>query len=240
MKLFMKTTSVLIALGVVAGFAMPAQASADKVIEVAAAEQKVKKKKHPGKRIYLRKTCRACHGKGGAKAILDYPNLAGQNKKYLIDQIEDILSGKRTGSLDANGKPRTEGMRGALVTAEGDMRISQEEIEQVADYLSKLAPPAPKAPKEPISAEALKKGAKLYKKKKCRTCHGKEGKKPTNKVYPYIAGQKSDYIVAQMTDIKDKVRTNSKSKMMYSFVRKISEEDMKLIADYLSQVDRTK
>ena len=158
----------------------------------------------------------------------------------MIDQIEDILSGKRTGSPDANGKPRTEGMRGALVTAEGEMRISKEEIEQVADYLAGLAPAAPKPPKEPISAEALKKGKDLYKKAKCRTCHGKEGKKPTNKAYPYVAGQKSDYIVAQMTDIKDKVRTNSKSKMMYSFVRKMSEEVMKLIADYLSQVDRTK
>jgi len=240
MKLFMKTTSALIAFGVVASFSVPAaQASADEAIELAAAE-KTKKKKHPGRKVYMRKTCMACHGKGGAKAILDYPNLAGQNEKYMVAQINDILHQKRVGSLDANGKPRTEGMRGALVTAEGELRISPEEVELVAEYLAGLAPVAPKAPKEPISAEDLEKGEKLYKKKKCQTCHGKEGKKPTNKAYPYVAGQKSDYIVTQMTDIKEKVRRNAKSKMMYPFVKKLKDEEIKLIADYLSQVDRTK
>jgi len=240
MKLFIKTTSALIALGVSASFAIPAaHASADKVIEVAAAE-KTTKKKHPGRKVYMRKTCMACHGKDGAKAILDYPNLAGQNEKYLVAQITDILNEKRVASLDANGKPRTEGMRGALVTAEGEHRISADEIKLVSEYLAELEPAAPKAPKEPISAEDLEKGEKLYKKKKCQTCHGKEGKKPTNKAYPYVAGQKSDYIVNQMTDIKDKVRKNSKSKMMVSFVKKLTDEEIKLIADYLSQVDRTK
>jgi len=238
----MKTTSILVGLGVVSAFVAPLSAHAGQkgAIEVAAAEKTKKKKKHPGRKVYRRKTCMACHGKGGAKAILDYPNLAGQNAKYMAAQIRDIMSGKRAGSNDAQGKPRAEGMRGALVTPEGEMRLSKQEIKDVADYLAGLPVPAPKAPKEPIAEEDLKKGKKLYKKKKCHTCHGKEGKKPTNKAYPYVAGQKSAYIVAQMTDIKDKVRKNAKSKTMYSFVKKLSAEEIKLIADYLSQVDRSK
>ncbi len=241
MKSFMKTTSILIGLGVVSAFVAPISADAGQkgAIEVAAAE-KTKKKKHPGRKVYRRKTCMACHGKGGAKAILDYPNLAGQNAKYMARQITDILKEKRVGSLDAQGKPRTEGMRGALVTADGELRLSKQEIKDVSDYLAGLKPPAPKAPKEPISAENLAKGKKLYKKKKCQTCHGKDGKKPTNKAYPYVAGQKSAYIIAQMTDIKDKVRKNAKSKTMVSFVKKLTDEEIKLIADYLSQVDRSK
>ncbi|MDV7341060.1 c-type cytochrome [Terasakiella sp. A23] len=236
----MKTTSALIALGVISAIGIaPVQAASVKPFEVAVAE-KTKKKKHPGRKVYRRKTCMACHGKGGVKAILDYPNIAGQNKKYLIKQIEDILSGKRVGSPDGSGKPRTEGMRGALVTAEGEMRISKQEIEDVADYLAGLAPAQPKAPKDPISVEDLEKGKKLYKKKKCQSCHGKDGKKPANKAYPYVAGQKSAYIVAQMTDIKEKIRKNGKSKTMVPFVKKLSMEEMKLIADYLSQVDRSK
>lgn len=243
MNAFMKTASLIVGLGVVTAFTVPtsAHAAQNGVIEVAAAtEKKVKKPKHPGRKVYRRKTCMACHGKKGAKAILDYPNLAGQNAKYMVQQINDILAKKRTGSTGESGKPRAEGMHGALVTAEGKIRVSKQEIKDVADYLSKLPAAALKAPVEPISAERLAKGKKLYKKKKCQTCHGKAGMKPTNKAYPYVAGQKSAYIRIQMTDIKEKVRRNGKSKTMYSFVKKLKDEDIALIADYLSQVDRTK
>lgn len=244
MNSFMKTASVIIGLGVVSSFGLPtnAQAAQGNMIELAAAttEKKVKKPKHPGRKVYRRKTCMACHGKKGGKAILDYPNLAGQNAKYMVQQIKDILAEKRTGSAGESGKPRAAGMRGALVTAEGHMRVSPQEIKDVSDWLSKLPAVAPKALKEPISPERIAAGKKLYKKKKCQTCHGKNGVKPTNKAYPYVGGQKSAYIRVQMTDIKEKVRRNGKSKTMYSFVKKLKEEEIGLIADYLSQVDRTK
>jgi len=244
MNAFMKTASLIVGLGVVSAFVAPTSVHAAQkgVIEVAQATEKpkAKKPKHPGRKVYRRKTCMACHGKKGAKAILDYPNLAGQNAKYMVQQIKDILAEKRTGSTGESGKPRAEGMRGALVTAEGHVRVSKQEIKDVASWLSGLPATAPKALAEPISQDRLAAGKKLYKKKKCQTCHGKEGTRPTNKAYPYVAGQKSSYIRIQMTDIKEKVRKNGKSKVMFPFVKKLSEEDIGLIADYLSQVDRTK
>lgn len=196
-------------------------------------------KKHPGRKVYRRKTCLACHGRNGAKAIQDYPNVAGQNERYMVNQINDIISGKRTGSPDATGNPRAEGMRGALVTPEGEVRLSKEEIKQVANWLAGLPPAAPKPPQEPISADRMKAGKKFYKKAKCQTCHGKDGKKPL-KGYPYVAGQKRAYLIIQMTDIRDKHRTNGKSKVMLPFVKKLGDEDIALLADYLSQVDRSK
>ena len=84
----------------------------------AEAAEKKKKKRHPGKRFYMRKTCMACHGKGGIRSIQDYPNIAGQPKKYLAKQIKDILSGKRLGGIDKTGAMRTQPMVGALVTAD--------------------------------------------------------------------------------------------------------------------------
>lgn len=238
-----KTTqsiSLIFALALVTCWALPVSAAQPKApSDAVVADQKAALKKHPGRKVYRSKTCLACHGKDGAKAILDYPNIAGQNKKYIIAQIEDILSGKRSAGLDQFGKPRTEGMRGALVTAEGDVRISKQEIEDVADYLSLLPPPAPKPPAEPISEDRIKAGEKLYNSKGCKSCHGKDGLKPSNKAYPYIAGQKSAYIALQITDIKEKVRKNSKSKMMVTFTKKLSDEDILLIADYLSQIDRS-
>ena len=196
-----------------------------------------KKKKHPGKRLYRRMTCIACHGKNGKRAIQDYPNIAAQPKKYLIQQTKDIISGKRKGGKNKEGKDRTSPMVGSLITPDGKVRITDEQIEQIADWLSTLEPAKPK-PAADIKPEDIEAGKKLYKKKRCRTCHGKAGKKPL-KNYPYIAGQKAAYIFNQMVDVRDKKRKNRKIKTMYSFVKKLKDEEIRQIAAYLSTIDRT-
>jgi cytochrome c553 len=238
----MNAQSRILLTGLMAGFfalSLPALPGLDGTGSGTEAQAAAKRKRDPGKRLYLRRTCIACHGRNGARAIQDYPNLAGQDAKYMITQVNDILSGKRTASNDAVGHPRTEGMRGALMTAEGKPRVTKDEIKKIVKWLAKLDPPKPVAPKTPVAPENIKKGAKLYKKKNCRACHGKDGKKPL-KGYPFIAGQKRAYIVLQINDIKSKVRKNGKTKAMMPFVKKLSDEDIGLIADYLSQVDRSK
>ena len=201
------------------------------------ASEAVAKTKHPGKRLYMRKTCVACHGRNGKRAIQDYPNVAGQEKSYLANQIMDIVNGKRTGGLNAQGKPRAEAMRGALVTPEGQPRITKEEAVQIADWLASLEPAKPNPPKD-LKPEDIAAGEKLYKKKRCFTCHGKKGDKPL-KGYPYIAGQKYEYIIHQMQDIRDKKRTNGKTKAMFNFVRKLTDDEIRKIAAWLSTIDRT-
>ena len=81
-----------------------------------------------GKDLYNQKTCNACHGVEGKKPIMpDYPRVAGQNKDYIIKQIQDIKSGAR-----ANGNSAA--MKGVLHL------VNDEEIKAIAEYLSKLKP----------------------------------------------------------------------------------------------------
>lgn len=225
-------------------FALPATtafAETDKAAgEEAAAPKKAKKKKRdPGQKLYMRRTCVACHGRNGIGAIQDYPNVAAQPEKYIIRQVNDIIDGKRSAGPDETGNPRTEGMRGALVTSSGERRITKDEVKQIAAWLAKQPPAAPTVPEEPIDPARLEQGAADYKKGKCHTCHGPDGRKPKSKLYPIIAGQKAAYIVAQMTDIRDGVRKNAQSKLMKPFLKKIDDEMIGRIADYLSQIDRT-
>lgn len=182
-----------------------------------------------GKRLYMKKTCIACHGLNGAKAILDYPNLAGQEKDYLVNQMKDIKSGKRVGSPDDTGNPRTAGMEGVMHL------VSDEEMEAIAEWLSGLPPAKPKQTE--FDAERVAQGEQIYNKNNCRTCHGPEGKRPL-KAHPYVAQQKAAYIVRQMVDIREKVRTNGRSQTMWPFVRKLSDEDIAAVAEYLAQVQR--
>ncbi len=55
-----------------------------------------------------------------------------------------------------------------------------------------------------------------------------------------IAGQKKAYIIAQINDVKNKIRTNGKIKSMYPKVKKLSDKQIDLLASWLSAIDRTK
>jgi len=236
-----KTSAFLTALFIGAAVLVSGQVKAEtfhKPVQIAAAD--AKKKRDPGKRLYGPRGglgCIACHGRNGAKAIKDYPNIAGQDAKYIENQIEDIMEGKRVASVDpADGKPRTSGMKGALLTPDGKPRMTKEEIKQVAKWLSGLEPAVVKQA-EPLDPANVEAGEKLFKKYKCKNCHGKEGKKPLRS-YPVIAGQKVAYLVNQLNDFRNKVRDNGKSKTMFAFVRKIKDDEVQQIAEYLSQVKR--
>jgi len=196
-----------------------------------------KKKRDPGKKLFMSKACMACHGKDGRKAMLEYPNIAGQDEKYIINQINYIIGGKRLGSPDATGNPRAQGMRGALLSvSDNKPRVSKDEVKLIAKWLAKQKPADLKPPKTPLDPASVKAGKKLFK-KKCRSCHGAEGKKPL-KGNPYLAGQKRNYLFTQLQDIKSKARKTPKTAAMYGIVKKMTDEQFATLADYLSQVDR--
>lgn len=80
-----------------------------------------------GKKLYTAKFCITCHGKEGVSVAPNYPNLAGQNPEYMKVQIRDIISGKRKNKMTL------------LMTSNPVvMKITDEEIAAVTEYLAKL------------------------------------------------------------------------------------------------------
>ncbi|HVI50521.1 MAG TPA: c-type cytochrome [Candidatus Sulfotelmatobacter sp.] len=181
-----------------------------------------------GKQLFMKSTCVACHGKDGQKAIQMYPNLAGQDKAYLLAQMKDITDGKRVSGPDARGYPRTMAMKDVMVV------VTPDQMKTIADWLSTVAP----APIQPAAADAkVADGAALYAKAGCPSCHGKDGIKPMAG-YPVIGGQKREYLLLQIKEIRDGVRTNGRTKMMVPMVKALNDDQVGQLADYLSQVDR--
>ena len=68
-------------------------------------------------------TCIACHGREGVSPNDIWPNLAGQKKGYLVKQIKAFRDGKRQEPLM---KPMVQ-------------NLSDEDIENLAEYFSSLA-----------------------------------------------------------------------------------------------------
>lgn len=189
------------------------------------------------KKLYLRRSCIACHGKDGQKAIQDYPSLAGQRADYMVAQIEDIIAGKRVGGADASGNPRSKGMRGALVAPDGARRITVEEVKSIATWLAEVPAVPVDPPPPPLAADKLATAGKLFA-EKCEACHGVEGRAPMEG-FPAIGGQKHVYVLAQMQDIKSGARNNGQSEAMKAIVDELSPADMELLSAYVALQDPT-
>ncbi len=187
-----------------------------------------------GKRVYMTKTCLACHGRDGAKPVLSYPMLAGQNAKYIVDQMEEIRDGKRVGSVDAaTGHPFVQGMVDIMHL------VTEDDIENVAAWLSEL-PAAPPKPLDPAPDPALlEAGEKAFGQLGCKSCHGADGSKPTNPRYPFISGMNPEYAIRAMTEIRDKVRTSGQSKLMWGTIKKADDDEIAAMATWLATIDRS-
>lgn len=79
-------------------------------------------------------------------------------------------------------------------------------------------------------------GQKLYQEKGCATCHGQAGISPAP-IWPNIAGQHKQYLIAQMKDIKSGKRNNGMSVTMQPMVANVSDEEIEKIAGWLSGLE---
>ena len=87
-----------------------------------------------------------------------------------------------------------------------------------------------------FATPALADGKALYLEKTCVACHGKDAKKPLTPEYPRLAGQNAKYAENQMLDIKSGKRANGNAAAMKGVMHLVSDEEIKEIAKYLSEI----
>ena len=87
-----------------------------------------------------------------------------------------------------------------------------------------------------FAVPALADGKALYLEKTCIACHGKDTKKPLTPEYPKLAEQNAKYAERQMLDIKSGARANGNSAAMKGVMHLVSDEEIKELAKYLSEI----
>jgi len=80
-------------------------------------------------------------------------------------------------------------------------------------------------------------GAQLFVTKTCFACHGQDAKTPILPDYPRLAGQNETYLLRQLKDIKALKRTNGNAPVMAAILFMVNQEEMKVLAKYLSGLD---
>lgn len=162
--------------------------------------------------------CASCHGAGGNSAIVANPKLAGQGNTYLHKQLVDFTTPNRV-------QP--------IMTTYAKM-LSDEEKTNIAAWLSTQQPKQGAA----RNKDLLELGRKIYRGgiadrgvAACASCHGATGAGLPIQ-YPRLAGQHQDYTVAQLLAFKSGARNNSLQ--MGTLAKRMSDEEMKAVADYIA------
>lgn len=168
--------------------------------------------------------CAACHGADGNSVAAINPNLAGQDADYITLQLAHFKAGVRV-------NPTMQAMASPL--SEDDMRA-------LGDYFSRQKPKglAARDPSLVKSAQQLWRGGDSANAiPACASCHSPTGAGiPKN--YPRLAGQYADYTYAQLKAFKagergaDEGGKDINGRVMHAIASKMSDAQMKAIADY--------
>jgi cytochrome c553 len=166
-------------------------------------------------------TCAACHGPQGKSLNPQWPSLAGQNARYLVEQLQAFKTGTRSDVL----------MTGqAMALAEQDMR-------DLAAYYA-VQTPDPKVVANPASVD---KGAALYRGgdqenrvAACTACHGPTGQGNPAAAYPMLKGQHATYVATQLRAYASGARkSDGPTRIMREIAGRMREDDIVALASYI-------
>jgi cytochrome c553 len=174
--------------------------------------------------------CAACHGQDGnspspATPQLVVPKIAGQGKRYFISQLKAFKEGAKGSRQGAN----------ALMMYSQAAGLSDQDMADLAAYFS-----SQKVAMGAASDELAKKGAAIYQggnmdfgSAACIGCHGPGGNGNPAAGFPALAGQHASYTYNQLKAFHDGTRSGDPNSMMRHMVRKMSDTDMRAVAEYI-------
>ncbi len=175
-------------------------------------------------RDIVNQVCSACHGADGNSAIPANPSLAGMPADYITTQLSHFKAGVRQNAI----------MQGFAAT------LSEADMVSLGAYFASQAP----KPREAKDATLVRLGQKLWRAgdaatgvPACSACHGPTGA-GVPKNYPRIAGQWSDYTVAQLKAFKagergmDKDGKDVMGRIMHGVAQNLTEAQMRAVAEY--------
>jgi cytochrome c553 len=163
--------------------------------------------------------CGGCHNPDGNSIIPENPKLAGLDAKYIARQLGDFKSGKRTNATMSSIIPM----------------VDEKEFKSLAGYFSKQTRLTSTSDK----AELVAKGKQIFEEgvlgtavPACMGCHGEDGS--GSEAFPRLNGQNPPYVVNQLTNFKTGGRTNDNKGLMQAVAKRMNEQEINAVAEYVS------
>jgi cytochrome c553 len=173
----------------------------------------------------VRSTCYMCHSTHGNNPDLGFiPRLAAQNQTYIEEQLKAFRDGSRA------DPPATIYMW-PIVQA-----LSESQIKQAAEWFASQAPPIPFS-----TGASASEGKEIYLHgvlksdvPACASCHGEKAE--GNGIFPRLAGQNPQYLLAQLRYFRSGVRNDKNADIMKQVALHLDDSQMNALSDYLSSL----
>lgn len=163
--------------------------------------------------------CKYCHGSDGNSLKPDVPNLAGQNAKYLVEQINQFATRERDD----------------FVMSELAATFSTEDKINVAIFFASQS-----VKTQSVDNGNIEKGKTLYH-SACSSCHGIKGY--GSQEMARLAGQKAVYTANVMKTFRHNANnpaarkeSGRKSPIMETAAKDLSDEQIESVATYIAQM----
>jgi len=167
------------------------------------------------------KVCAACHSADGNSVSPANPILAGQHADYIAKQLADFKGNKD------RKNPVMLGMASAL---------SPQDMKNLGAYFESQKPKS-RAAKDPA---LVKLGQQIYRGgimakgvAACASCHGPNGAGVPAQ-FPRVAGQYAEYSTAQLQSFRAGERANDPNSMMRTIAVRLSDTEIKAVAEYIA------
>lgn len=171
--------------------------------------------------------CLKCHSSISVAADPSIPQLAGQYPQYLFKQVNEFIEKKRAGHEKA-ALPKD---------------LDEERWKRITLALSQITVNTPTKPKTGGVDTAIANGKNIFLNgdsstgaRQCVQCHGPEGRGRSENIsiFPILANQNYNYIVAQLKRFRNSERTNDQAFMMRNVAGSLSDNEIESLASYLA------
>lgn len=169
--------------------------------------------------------CASCHGADGNSINSDWPKLAGQNQRYLYEQLQYFKDGERNNALMMSVTPYLQA-------------LNDDDLLDIAAFYSSKMITGGQAKDD---KELLALGSTLYRfgnMKKgipaCTACHSVYGQGNSLAGYPSLAGQQVGYLTSSLKAYRSTERNSGEqSLIMQSIALNLSDNEIDALANYM-------
>jgi cytochrome c553 len=163
--------------------------------------------------------CATCHGQDGIAPQTIWPNLNGQSKRYLMQQLYAFKNDTRVSPLMA---PYAK-------------MLETEDIIELSTYYATLTskPKSRQAPINEFGKQIYHQGLGQKRVPACSACHGPNGLGNDSAKFPKLAGQNQVYLMSQLQAFKHGQRQSDMNHIMRDIASRLSQKEMIAVSKYL-------
>jgi len=180
--------------------------------------------------------CVACHGIDGNATLEMYPSIAGQNERYIAEQMALIANGQRTSGPVAVMVPFVQDLTAQDMRDIGAYFATQKAAAGLADDAVVAEGPYKDMKFYEIGQKLYRGGDPSRGIPACMACHGPAGAGNPGPGYPHLGGQHAEYVARRLQEYQAGQTQETDPKLfhiMATIAKPLTAQEIQALGSYV-------